>query len=320
MVYGRWNHLSSNLHHQPPTINHPLSTINDSYLYRMENVVCVCGAGTMGRGISLAVASHGMQTILYDLNPGILSEAAKFIEQELERGVLKKRISADDKENILRRFLFTSSISDCRASIIIEAIVEKIEMKAALFLELAGFNKEDTIFASNTSSLSIAGIAGKTIFRDRVIGIHFFNPADRMKLVEIIRTKYNSDEIINRAVAFVNQLEKKPVTCQDAPGFIVNHVARPFYLEALRLAEEEIADMSTIDRIMESTGFKMGPFHLMDMIGNDINYIVSCSLYESLGKPARLKPSALQENMVKKGNLGRKTGSGYFQYAKSEKE
>ncbi len=286
----------------------------------MEQAVCICGAGTMGRGIALAVAGCGIPVILYDLNHGINTEAMNFIEKELDKGVTKKRISANDKENILRRILFTTSISDCRAPLIIEAIIETIEVKAALFLELAAINKEDTIFASNTSSLPITDIAGQTAFRDRVIGIHFFNPADRMKLVEIIRTKYNSDRIINRAIAFVDQLEKISVVCLDAPGFIVNHVARPFYLESLRLAEEGIADISTIDRIMESTGFKMGPFHLMDMIGNDINYTVSCSLYETLGKPARLKPSNLQENMVTEGKLGRKTGSGYFQYAKSERE
>ncbi len=286
----------------------------------METAVCIAGAGTMGRGITLAVASHSIQAILYDLSPDIISDAAKFIEKELEQGVIKKRIHADDKENILRRILFTTSISDCRAPIIIEAVIEKIEVKAALFLELERINKKETIFASNTSSLSITEIAGQTTFRERVIGIHFFNPADRMKLVEIIRTKYNSDEIVNRAAAFVRQLKKTYVVCTDAPGFIVNHVARPFYLEALRLAEEEVADISTIDRIMESAGFKMGPFHLMDMIGNDINYTVSCSLYDSLGKPARLKPSVLQKNMVKEGNLGRKTGCGYFQYVKSERE
>jgi 3-hydroxybutyryl-CoA dehydrogenase len=141
-----------------------------------------------------------------------------------------------------------------------------------------------------------------------------------MKLVEIIRTKYNTDEIVNRISAFVKQIQKTPVICQDKPGFIVNHVARPFYLEALRLVEEKIADMSTIDKIMESAGFNMGPFHLMDLIGNDINYTVSCSLYESLGKPPRLKPSSLQEALVKQGLLGKKTGNGFFQYAKSPSE
>jgi 3-hydroxybutyryl-CoA dehydrogenase len=273
----------------------------------METAICICGAGTMGRGITLAVASHGIPAILYDL-------------KELEESVKKKRISSEEKENILHRISFTASISDCRAPLIIEAIIEKIEAKTALFIALAKINSQETIFATNTSSLSVTDIAGQTNFRERVIGIHFFNPANRMKLVEVIRTKYNSDEITDRITAFVKQLEKTPVVCQDTPGFIVNHVARPFYLEALRLTEEKIADITTIDRIMESAGFNMGPFHLMDLIGNDINFTVSSSIYESLGKPPRLKPSALQEVLVKQGRLGKKTGSGFFQYAKSESE
>ncbi len=141
-----------------------------------------------------------------------------------------------------------------------------------------------------------------------------------MKLVEIVKTKFNSDSIIQKTLAFARRIGKTPVICQDAPGFIVNHVARPYYLEALRLAELEITDMANIDKLMESAGFKMGPFHLMDLIGNDINYTVSSSLYEALGRPARLKPSGLQEVMLKKGTLGKKTGEGFFQYAKPAAE
>lgn len=138
-----------------------------------------------------------------------------------------------------------------------------------------------------------------------------------MKLIEIVRTKYNSEVLVNRMIEFAKQIKKTPVVCQDSPGFIVNHVARPFYLESLRLAEDDLADIPTIDKLMESAGFKMGPFHLMDLIGNDINYSVSCSLYDALGRPDRLKPSMLQESLLKKGKLGRKTGNGFFQYIKS---
>jgi 3-hydroxyacyl-CoA dehydrogenase len=286
----------------------------------MQKAVCICGAGTMGRGIALAIASHGMQAILYDLDRDMLSSAASAIQKELEQDLEKKRIREDEKENILRRITFTSLFTDCRAPLIIEAIVEKSEVKSALFTELAGINNKETIFASNTSSLSVTGMAEQTVFPERITGLHFFNPASRMKLVEIIRTKYNSDDLIKEMETFALQIGKKPVICQDAPGFIVNHVARPFYLEALRLAEMEIADFVTIDKLMESAGFKMGPFHLMDLIGNDINYTVSCSLYEALGRPARLKPSALQEQLVKKGQLGKKRGRGFFQYTKSVAE
>jgi 3-hydroxybutyryl-CoA dehydrogenase len=279
-----------------------------------ESKICVCGAGTMGRGIALAIAGHGVDVILYDLNGGMLQNARALIEKELDQELEKKRITADQKTSVLGRISYTTLISDCRAPLIIEAIIEKPEAKSELFIELAKHNTEQTVFASNTSSLSILQIAEQSPFPEKIIGLHFFNPATRMKLVEIIRTKYTSQTLIDRMVVFVKRLGKTPVVCKDAPGFIVNHVARPFYLEALRLAETGITDMETIDRLMESAGFKMGPFHLMDLIGNDINYTVSCSLYEALGKPDRLKPSSLQEENVKQGRLGRKTGGGFFQY------
>jgi 3-hydroxybutyryl-CoA dehydrogenase len=282
----------------------------------METELCICGAGTMGRGIALAVAGNGIRTLLFDMGPDMIKNSAALIEKELDESVRKKRISIADKENILGRIQFTASIQDCQAPLIIEAIIEKAEAKSALFTQLAGINSDQTIFATNTSSLSVTQIAVQTSFPERVIGLHFFNPANRMKLLEIIRTNYNSEQLVIRMMAFAGQLEKTAVICRDSPGFIVNHVARPFYLEALRLAEKQIAGPETIDRLMESAGFKMGPFHLMDLIGNDINYTVSSTLYEALGKPARLKPSVLQEEKLKQGLLGKKTGAGYFQYNK----
>jgi 3-hydroxybutyryl-CoA dehydrogenase len=286
----------------------------------METVVCICGAGTMGSGIALAVASHGIQTILYDLSAEMITRSSSMIERELEGSVKKNRISLPEKESILGRIQYTTSIQDCKAPLVIEAIIEKTEAKSALFRELETIQTGQAIFATNTSALSVTAIAEQTGFPNRIIGLHFFNPANRMKLVEVIRTKYISDELVNRMTGFVSKLEKTPVICQDKPGFIVNHVARPFYLEALRLAEKQIADPETIDRLMESAGFKMGPFHLMDLIGNDINYSVSSTLYETMGRPARLKPSGLQEEKLKRGLLGKKTGHGFFQYSKSTPE
>ena len=271
----------------------------------------------MGRGITLAIAKAGIPVILYDLNPVIVDAAASRIEKELSREFDKKFISAEEKESIFGRIRFTTSITDCRAPLIIEAILENTEAKSALFHELASFNDHETIFATNTSSLSVTSIAEQTGFPERIIGIHFFNPATRMKLVEVIRTKYISQENLDRILDFAAQINKTAVVCKDAPGFIVNHVARPYYLEALRLAGRQISDMDTIDKLMESSGFKMGPFHLMDLIGNDINHTVSCSLYKALGQPIRLKPSVVQEDLVKKGKLGQKTGSGFFQYNKT---
>jgi len=280
----------------------------------METDVCICGAGTMGRGIALTVASHGMQVKLYDLSTAMITRSASLIEKELDESYNKKRISRKEKEEIHGRIQFTTSVRDCQAPLFIEAVIENMEDKLALFTQLATFNTDQAIFATNTSSLSVTAIASHTSFPERIIGLHFFNPANRMKLVEIIRTKYNSDELVNRITKFAVQLEKTAVICQDSPGFIVNHVARPFYLEALRLAEKQIAGPETIDRLMESAGFKMGPFHLMDLIGNDINYAVSSTLYEAMGRPDRLKPSGLQEEKLKLGLLGRKTGHGFFLY------
>ena len=286
----------------------------------MEKAVCICGAGTMGRGIALTVAGSGVATVLYDLNDDMMSKAKRSIESELQQAAEKKRISETEKETIFQRIKFTISLSDCLAPFIIEAIAENIQDKAALFKNLATVNSTETVFATNTSSLSVQEIAEQTPFPDRVIGLHFFNPANRMKLVEIIRTKYVTEQLVKRATDFARQLGKTPVVCQDAPGFIVNHVARPFYLEALRLVEEGVAEMNQVDQLMESAGFKMGPFHLMDLIGNDINYTVSRSLYEALEKPARLKPSILQEEKINQGLLGIKTGSGFFQYSKTQSE
>ena len=274
----------------------------------------------MGRGIALTTALCNIAVILYDVNETILSEAKSFIEKELAQGVEKKRFSPEKKKEALQKIHFTSSITNARASFIIEAIQEKMQTKRDLFLELARINKPDTFFTTNTSSLSVTDLAAQTPFPERIAGLHFFNPANRMKLVEIIQTKFNAEAAIERIREFATQLKKTSVVCQDAPGFIVNHVARPYYLEALRLAELQIAAPQTIDRLMESAGFKMGPFHLMDLIGNDINYSVSESLYDALGSPARLKPSVLQQDMVKKGWLGKKTGRGFFQYDKPGSE
>ncbi|HJW15646.1 MAG TPA: 3-hydroxyacyl-CoA dehydrogenase NAD-binding domain-containing protein, partial [Flavisolibacter sp.] len=192
--------------------------------------------------------------------------------------------------------------------------IEKAEAKIDLFGQLAAINTGDTLFATNTSSLSINDLAEHIQGPNRFAGLHFFNPAPVMKLVEVIKGAYTDAIIIEKLVVFTRKLGKEPVICKDSPGFIVNRVARPFYIESLRIAEEGIADYATIDSIMESRGFKMGPFKLMDLIGNDVNYAVSCSVYEQLNKPERLKPSYLQEEKVKLGQLGKKTKKGYYDY------
>jgi len=281
----------------------------------MPQTICICGAGTMGSGIAQVAAQSGFQAILFDLNKEVIENAKSKIKANLQKLVEKNKISSTEKENILERFHFTNNINDCKADVIIEAIIEKIEAKENLFSQLSQINFSETVFATNTSSLSVTDIAKKVPHPERVIGMHFFNPATIMKLVEVVNTNYTNEKTTQTIIGLTKQFGKTPVLCKDAPGFIVNHVARPYYLEALRLIEQGISDFETIDELMEATGFKMGPFKLMDLIGNDINYAVSCSVYEAMKKPDRLKPSPIQEERVKKNELGKKTGKGYYHYS-----
>ena len=278
------------------------------------STICICGAGTMGSGIAQAAASSGFYAILYELNDEVLEKAKVSIEKNLQSLVEKRKITGNAKEETLNNLRFTNNLHDCLGDVIIEAIIEKPEAKIALFNQLAEINHSETVFASNTSSLSITQIAKGVKNPERVIGMHFFNPATIMKLVEVVKTDLTNEQTTNIIIELAKKMNKTPVICKDSPGFIVNRVARPFYIESLRLAEKNIADFTTIDLLMESTGFKMGPFKLMDLIGNDINYAVSCSVYEQLGEPERLKPSFIQKEKVEKGELGKKTNKGYYTY------
>jgi len=279
------------------------------------NSICVCGAGTMGSGIAQAAAQAGFATLLYELNPVVLDKARENISKNLQSLVNKGKMEATEKEKIEKRISFTDDIQNCLADIFVEAIIEKTDIKIALFNQLAELNHSECIFASNTSSLSITAIAKNVQRPERVIGMHFFNPATIMKLVEVVNTEYTNQQTTATVVELAKQMGKIPVVCKDSPGFIVNRVARPYYIEALRLVEEGKVSMEQADAIMEASGFKMGPFKLMDLIGNDVNYAVSCSVYEQLGQPERLKPSYIQEQKVKEGKLGKKTGEGYYKYS-----
>jgi 3-hydroxybutyryl-CoA dehydrogenase len=280
----------------------------------MIQTIGVCGAGTMGSGIAQVSAMAGYDTILYDLDPGMVLKAKAAIEKNLATLIEKKKITEADNLATLERLTFTTDITACIADLIIEAIVERPDIKLDLFLGLATVNRKDSILASNTSSLSLDALAEKIPGPERFAGMHFFNPAPLMKLIEVVRTKYTSESTIDIITQLARSMGKTPVLCTDAPGFIVNHVARPYYLEALRLLEQELSDIGTIDALMEATGFKMGPFRLMDLIGNDVNYAVSKSVYEALGRPERLKPSNIQHRLVEEGRLGRKTGNGFYRY------
>jgi 3-hydroxybutyryl-CoA dehydrogenase len=278
------------------------------------NSICVCGAGTMGSGIAQAAAQAGFATLLYELNPVVLEKARENISRNLQSLADKGKMDTAEKERIEKRVSYTDDIQNCLADFFIEAIIEKTDIKVALFNQLAELNHSECIFASNTSSLSITAIAKNVQRPERVIGMHFFNPATIMKLVEVVNTEYTNEQTTSIVAALARQMGKTPVICKDSPGFIVNRVARPYYIEALRLVEEGNASMEQIDSLMEASGFKMGPFKLMDLIGNDVNYAVSCSVYEQLGQPERLKPSYIQEQKVKEGKLGKKSGEGYYPY------
>lgn len=280
----------------------------------MINTLCICGAGTMGRGIAQSAATAGIFTLVYEMNEEVLNNAKISIEKNLQSLVEKNKISSAVKENTLNHLRFIHQLSDCLADVVIEAIPENFGAKIALFNQLAEINHSETIFASNTSSLSITELAKGIKNPERVLGLHFFNPAAIMKLVEVVKTDFTNENIVTTVIQLARQMGKHPVLCKDSPGFIVNRVARPFYIESLRLIEEKLTDIPSLDQLMEATGFKMGPFVLMDLIGNDVNHKVSSSLYEQLGKPERLKPSALQKEKVEKGELGRKTKTGYYRY------
>ncbi|MBD0298652.1 MAG: 3-hydroxybutyryl-CoA dehydrogenase [Flavisolibacter sp.] len=277
--------------------------------------VCVCGAGTMGSGIAQITAAADRHTVLYEVQEAVLQKAKTTIENNLDVLVQKGKMTHEKRKALLQHIHFTHNIEHCKSDLIIEAIVEKMEAKTALFHQLAEINSSESIFASNTSSLSITALAQQIKNPQRVAGLHFFNPAPLMKLVEVVRGKETGEAVIQTIMAFVQQMNKIPVVCKDAPGFIVNRVARPFYIEALRLAEAGITGLETIDHLLESKGFKLGPFRLMDLIGNDVNYAVSCSVYEQLGQPERLKPSFIQKEKVELGELGRKAGKGYYLYS-----
>ncbi len=280
----------------------------------MIKKVVVCGAGTMGAGIAQVVATYGFTTILFDINEAILETGKNNIDKSLSQLVAKQKISAEVKSTAISNLTFTTNINHCVGDFIIEAIVENLPIKVKLFKQLAHLNTAETILASNTSSIAIASIAKEISYPERVIGLHFFNPAPLMKLVEIITPNSTKSTVLTAASAFVEQLNKVAVVCKDSPGFIVNRVARPYYLEAMYLVENKLATIENVDALLENCGFKMGPFKLMDLIGLDINFSVSEIVFNNMQQPKRLTPSKLQQQKVEEGKLGKKTKEGFYKY------
>ena len=284
----------------------------------MEHIVVgVLGAGTMGAGIAQVAAQSGHKVVLVDINNDALEKAKNSLTKIFNRLVEKGKWEEKFANETLGRIQFSSNTDDFKeCKLVIEAIVENIEVKHKVFQNLEDTVSEDCILASNTSSLSIASIGSVLNHPSRVIGIHFFNPAPLMPLVEIIPAVQTSDETKTNAKNLIDSWKKVTVFAKDTPGFIVNRVARPFYGEALRIYEEGVADFATIDWAMtELGGFRMGPFTLMDYIGNDVNYTVTETVFAAFYYDPRYKPSFTQKRHSEAGYLGRKSGRGYYDYS-----
>jgi 3-hydroxybutyryl-CoA dehydrogenase len=281
--------------------------------------VSVIGGGTMGSGIAQVAATSGCQVKLFDLNNDALIKSKISLEKVLNRLIEKQRIDIAEKNRIQNNIFYVNTLTDLSDSdLVIEAIVENLEVKRKVFSELETLVSETTILASNTSSLSITSIAASCQKPERVIGIHFFNPAPLMQLVEVVPAIQTSEEVLNKTVQTISDWKKVVAVAKDTPGFIVNRVARPFYSESLRILEEGFADMATIDwSLKEIGGFKMGPFELMDFIGHDVNYVVTETVFTAFYFDPRYKPSLTQKRLVEAGYLGRKSGRGFYNYAEN---
>jgi 3-hydroxybutyryl-CoA dehydrogenase len=277
--------------------------------------IAVVGAGTMGAGIAESAALAGMSVAMVDLGEDALKRGMQTIERDLARRVKKGRISEDESKAILGRVRTTTSVQDCsEAPLVVEAVVEDVGVKQEVFRDLEGVVGDDTVLATNTSSLSVAGIAAGTGSPERVVGMHFFNPVPAMRLVEVVAGPSTDPETLSRAEEVSERLAKTPVRVSDTPGFIVNRVARPFYLEALRIVESG-GDPASVDAQIREAGFRMGPLELADLIGHDVNLSVSESIFERYYYPPRFRPSYLQKSMVEAGDLGRKSGRGFYDHA-----
>lgn len=278
--------------------------------------IAVAGAGVMGSGIALCSIQAGYETLLFDLNTQAVEKGKAYIENELNKAVSKGKLAADEVGGILQKLTCTTHIKDLQADLIIEAVVEKLEVKQSLFAELEAINGPETILATNTSSIPITQIARGLSRPERLVGIHFFNPAHLMKLVEIISGAVTDGQVAQQSFDWAVSLGKMAVYAADAPGFIVNRVARHYYVEGLKVLEEQVASMEAVDRLCEASGFKMGPFRLMDLIGVDTNYSVTSSMYELFGYDAKFRPSRIQKQKVDAGHHGRKSGQGFYTYEK----
>ncbi len=279
------------------------------------DIVGIVGAGTMGNGIAYVAASHGHEAILYDVQLPLAQRGLERIRATLQRHVEKKRLSEAEMQTTLNRVRLTTDLADMsQVALVIEAVPEDLALKRDIFRALDHICPAETLLCSNTSSLSITALGGTTSRADKVAGLHFFNPAPMMALVEVVKGDRTSDETISHLVGLARRWGKTPIVVRDTPGFIVNRVARPFYSEALRLLDQQVTDVETIDRIVKAAGFKLGPFELLDLIGLDVSLAVTKAIYDANFHEPRYRPHPLQQRMVDAGLLGRKSGRGFYEY------
>lgn len=278
--------------------------------------VGIAGTGTMGGGIAISFARSGWEVLIFDVSKDNVARSLETIGKELQREVERGRIKPEDAQASIARIHPRTELSDfSEVHLVVEAITEDLPAKKELFRKLDKFCMPDVSITSNTSSLPIGAIASVCSNRNRVVGLHFFNPAHKMKLVEVVRTDFVPESVLQELSQIVRQLGKTPIVTRDTPGFVVNRCARHFYLEPLRFLSERAGGIEEIDFAFEAANFPMGPFKLLDLVGVDVNFLVSKSIYEQFFYEPRFRPVILQQKMVESGLLGRKTGAGFYNYA-----
>jgi 3-hydroxybutyryl-CoA dehydrogenase len=278
--------------------------------------VGIIGAGTMGQGIAQACAVSGFSVLLFDVDQGLLKKGVSNIETSLQTSVDKKKLSPVQKQEALNKIKSCERLEQVSADLIIEAVTENLEVKREIFKVLEKSNSSECILTTNTSSIPITQIASSLKNPARFAGLHFFNPGHIMKLVEVISGVATSSVVIENLKGFSEKLGKVPISVKDSPGFVVNRVARHYYVEALKVLEENVANIKTIDVLLRSSGFKMGAFELMDLIGVDTNFSVTTEMYNAFHQDGKFRPSRIQQQKVEAGHYGQKSGKGFYDYTK----